>query len=199
MGKIFGFFRSGKLAIPSAGCFDAGMHLTFDDVAVDNLQSPSMLRVRLKTSKTDPFRRGVDVFVDRTDNDLCPVSAVLAYMVKRGKGPGPFFAFRDGSPLTRPRLVSEVKRALSRAGVDHVQYSGHSFRSGAATTAAERGVEDSVIKMLGRWKSSAYQLYVRTPRAQLAAISKQLSHGGRRPAAEEPPRARAVGCGTNTD
>ena len=96
-------------------------------------------------------------------------------MVKRKEGPGPFFRFCNGQPLTRPRLVIEVKRALTRAGVNSDHYSGHSFRSGAATAAAERGVEDATIKMLGQWKSSAYQLYVRTPREQLAAISKKLS------------------------
>ncbi len=69
----------------------------------------------------------------------------------------------------------EVKRALTRAGVNSDRYSGHNFRSGAATAAAERGVEDATIKMLGRWKSSAYQLYIRTPREQLAAISKKLT------------------------
>ena len=44
------------------------------------------------------------------------------------------------------------------AGIDFVPYSGHSFRSGAATTAAKQGISDATIKMLGRWKSSAYQL-----------------------------------------
>ncbi len=177
---FFGFFRSGEIAIPTAGSFDPDSHLTFNDVMVDSLQSPQLVRVRLKVSKTDPFRRGVDVFVGRTGDDLCPVAAVLAYMVRRGSGPGPFFRFQDGSPLTRPRLVAEVKRVLEKAGVDSRAYAGHSFRSGAATTAAEQGVEDSVIKVLGRWRSSAYQLYVRTPRRKLAAFSKRLAGGNTR-------------------
>ena len=180
---FFGFFRSEEIVIPTLGAFDQGTHLTFDDVTVDNLQNPRLLRVRLKESKTDPFRKGIDVFVGRTEDDLCPVAAVLKYMVKRKKGPGPFFRFCNGQPLTRPRLVIEVKRALTRAGVNSDHYSGHSFRSGAATAAAERGVEDATIKMLGRWKSSAYQLYVRTPREQLAAISKKLSGESKKRAA----------------
>ena len=55
------------------------------------------------------------------------------------------------------------------------KYSGHSFRIGAATTAASVGVEDSLIKTLGRWESSAYLLYVRVPRDRLALVSKRLS------------------------
>ncbi len=51
--------------------------------------------------------------------------------------------------------------ALASAGVDSTPYSGHSFRSGAATTAASRGIGDATIKMLGRWNSEAYQLYIK--------------------------------------
>ena len=43
-------------------------------------------------------------------------------------------------------------------------YSGHSFRIGAATTAAECGLQDSMIKAVERWESSAYQVYVRMPK-----------------------------------
>ena len=99
----------------------------------------------------------------------------VAYMVLRGRGKGPFFRFKDGSPLTRARYVSEVKRALTKAGVDSSHYSGHSFRSGAATTAAQQGIGDATIKLLGRWKSGAYQLYVKIPREKLADYSKNLA------------------------
>lgn len=60
------------------------------------------------------------------------------------------------------------------AGIDPTPYSGHSFHIGAATTANKNGVGDATVKMLGRWKSAAYQLYVKTPRSQLAKISKTL-------------------------
>ena len=172
---FFGFFRSGEITVPSQTTFDQGAHLSFEDVAVDSWETPRLLRVRLKASKTDPFRTGVDVFIGATGSSLCPVAAVLAYMSMRGPGPGPLFRLQNGSPLTRTRLVSEVRNALSAAGVDCRAYSGHSFRSGAATTAAKEGVEDSTIKMLGRWKSEAYQVYIKTPREQLAAISKVLA------------------------
>ncbi len=177
---FFGFFRSGELTVPSEAAFDPGAHLAFDDVRVDSLAAPSRLCIRLKASKTDPFRHGVDVFVGKSGDERCPVAAVLNYMIKRKSGPGPFFRFQDGSALTRPRFVAEVKLALSGAGLDSSRYAGHSFRSGAASTAAERGIEDSVIKMLGRWRSSAFQRYIRTPRDRLAGISavlaKQDSH-----------------------
>ena len=95
---FFGFLRSGEITVPSDSTFDEGAHLSFKDVAVDSFQEPRLLKVRIKASKTDPFRLGADIFVGRTNNSLCPVTAVLAYMVARGSGPGPFFRFSDGKP-----------------------------------------------------------------------------------------------------
>ena len=175
---FFGFLRSGEVCIPGEKAFDEGAHLTIRDVQVDNLANPQSVQIKIKASKTDPFRQGVLVYVGRTNKPLCPVSALLAYMVIRGNKPGPLFIFQDGRPLTRPRFVTEVRNALMSAGIDPKPFSGHSFRIGAATTAAQQGVEDSTIKMLGRWKSAAYQLYIKTPREQLANISKKLAVQG---------------------
>ena len=134
---FFGFMRSGELTIPSATSYDEGAHLSFNDVAVDCMHNRRILRVYLKASKTDPFRVGVHISLGRTGNTLYPVTAVLHYMVARGRGSGPFFKFEHGTPLMCMKFADKVKEALSLAGVDCTAYSGHSFRTGAATTAAE--------------------------------------------------------------
>ena len=85
--------------------------------------------------------------------------ALLNYLVVRSPREGSLFMFSDGHLLTRQRLVEAVCRALGKAGLDPSKYCGHSFRIGAATAAAERGMEDSVIKTLGRWRSLAYLEY----------------------------------------
>jgi integrase len=171
---FFCFLRAGEMTVPSDGEFDSAVHLTREDLAWDSPTSPRLLRVRLKQSKTDPFRRGIHLFVGKTGTDLCPVMAILNYLVVRGNREGPLFLYQDGRYLTRQRLVVAVRGALVRAGMDQSQYCGHSFRIGAATTAAARGVEDSVIKTLGRWKSLAYLEYVKIPRDQLASYSVRL-------------------------
>ena len=71
----------------------------------------------------------------------------------RGVGPGTLLKFADGRPLTRNQFVAQVRDALVAAGINEGSYSGHSFRIGAATTAAAKGVEESVIKTLVRWES----------------------------------------------
>ena len=171
---FFGFLRAGEVVVPSDGGFDESCHLSFGDVRVDSHSSPQFLEVRIKASKTDPFRKGVTVYLGRTDGAICPVAASLAYMVSRGPAAGPFFTFGDGRCLTRERFVKAVRDALQRSGVDSSRYAGHSFRIGAATTAANRGIQDSLIKVLGRWESSAYTLYVRTPRETLCQVAKTL-------------------------
>ena len=147
---FFGFLRAGELTMPGDKTFDASTHLVWDDVAVDDPANPGVMSIRIKVSKTDPFRMGISLFIGKVHSDLCPVAAMMAYLVSRGSVPGPLFVFKDGRFLTRPRFVSAVRQALQSAGVDCLKYAGHSFRIGAATTAASRGMEDSIIKTLGR-------------------------------------------------
>ena len=170
---FFGFLRSGEAVAPDTG-FDPSQHLSYQDIAVDNTLHPNYVQVTIKQSKTDPFRVGVNIIIGRTGGELCPVAALLAYMVLRGPANGPFFRFQRGDPLTRAKFVGKLREVLSEVGIDCSKYSGHSFRIGAATTAAARGVQDSLIKTMGRWESVAYQLYVRTPQSQLLSVSKAL-------------------------
>ena len=172
---FFGFFRVGKITAPSDRGFNPQIHLSFGDVAVDSPSAPSILKVHLKQSKMDQFRKGMDVYVGMTGDDLCPVSAMLAYLALRQGAPGALFHFLDSRLLTALRFTERVREALDALGLHSQHYAGHSFRIGAATTAAERSLEDSLIKALGRWESTAYLTYVRTPHKRLAAISQQLS------------------------
>ena len=88
---------------------------------------------------------------------------------------GHFFFSAGGLPLSKPRFVEQVRSALARAGISTERYSGHSFRIGAATAAAEAGVLDSTIQALGRWTSSAFLTYIRTPRERLANWSSSMA------------------------
>ena len=173
---FFGFLRVGELTSPNETDYDPRVHLNSSDISFDHptYASPSMMSVQIKQSKTDPFRQGVSLTLGRTYKDLCPVASMVAYLVKRGSKEGPLFQFHDGRHLTRQRLVDHVRSALQIAGIDPSKYNGHSFRIGAATTAASKGIEDCMIKTLGRWESTAYLRYVRIPREQLAGFTRTL-------------------------
>ena len=159
--------------MPTQTEYDPEAHLSIGDVAIDSTSSPSTIQVTIKQSKTDPFRQGVQLHLGKTGTDICPVYVILPYLAIRGPKPGPLFVFADGSFLTHPRYATMISSVLQQAGIDNKQYATHRFRI-AATTVKEAGILDVHIKMLGRWKSNAYQLYVRTPCAELAKLSKQM-------------------------
>ena len=153
---FFAFLLAGEMTTPHEGGYDPAVHLSYADVELDDPRKPSFLRITIKQSKTDPFRKGMNLYVGRTGTDLCPVAAVLSYLTHRGSAPRPLFVFRSGIYLTRKRFVDRVRAALRQTDVDQRKYCGHSFRIGAATTAATKRIEDSVIKTLVRWESVAY-------------------------------------------
>lgn len=171
---FFGFLRSGEFTIQSPSSFDPSTHLTLQDVALDDRASPSMICLHLKQSKTDPFRQGTDIYMGKTDKELCPVRAAVHYLRLRGDRSGFLFLFRDGSPLTKPVLVQQIRDTLDKQGIDGSKYAGHSFHIGAASTVASKGLEDSTIKALGRWRSSAYHRYIKPAPAEIAKHSRTL-------------------------
>ena len=176
---FFGFLRCAEFTVPSQSEYNPDTHLSLQDIAIDSIESPALIQVTIKQSKTDPFRTGVQMFLAKTGKEICPVSAILPYLALRGPTQGPLFTYQDGSYLTRQTFTTSLRRTLLQAGIDDSNYAAHSFRIGAATTAKDAGISDVHVKMLGRWKSNAYQLYVRTPREKLATLSKQLASNSR--------------------
>ena len=171
---FFGFLRCGEFTVPNQAGYDSGAHLSIDDVSADSRSSPTMIVVNIKQSKTDPFRQGVKLHLGKTGKEVCPVVAILPYLAVRGGKPGPLFVLEDTAFLTRQKFTDLLSSALHLAGIDDKRYTTHSFRIGAATTAKAAGLDDSHIKMLGRWKSDAYQVYIRTPQKELAKLSAKL-------------------------
>ena len=169
---FFGFLRAGEFTHPASQP-EGGLEAS--DIATNSRTDPQTLIVHLRHSKTDPFSAGVRLVIGRTGDILCPVTAVLCYLARRPPGPGPLFLFADGTPLSRALLVHHVHEALGQAGYVTTGFSGHSFRIGAATTAARAGLSDSLIQTLGRWKSSAFLTYIRTPVDELKAVAARLA------------------------
>ena len=172
---FFGFLHCAEFTISTVNAFDPSKHLTLGDVLVTPDLQCSTLAVKIKMSKTDQFGKGLWIYFQHTGVALCPVEAMLEYIKLRGTKEGPLFLTSEGQPLTRSYFVGSLRKALALAGINDSNYAGHSFGIGAATTALRAGVSDAKIKMLGRWESSAYQLYLQTPRQELAAISPILA------------------------
>ena len=176
---FFGFLRVGEFTARNSSAPPNPGIIEIQDISRAPGDTPQYLCIHLRVLKTDPFGRGVHIYLGRTNAIICPVAAILSFLVVRPSHlSGPLLQFADGTTLTRSFLITAVKRALSTAGIDPSRYSGHSFRIGAATSAALAGLPDHTINMLGRWESSAYALYIRTPAHQLASISARFLASG---------------------
>ena len=171
---FFGFLRCSEFTLPSVKKYDPSAHLCLGDVALDSTKEPTLVQLSIKQSKTDPFRQGIKLFLAKTGKSMCPVQALIPFLTAQGPIAGPLFLFQNGEYLTRQKFSTMLREILARAGIDSSGYNTHSFRIGAATTAHEAGIPDIDIKMLGRWKSDAYQLYVRTSREKLATLTTRL-------------------------
>lgn len=177
---LFCFFTIGEFTTSSTSDYDPNRHLSKKDVSVDNHKNPSVVAIKIKCSKTDPFGKrmtlylGQTLYLGRTSSEICPVSARMEYMAICPQTDGPLFITKQPRSINQSLLCQQSKGDLVKAGIDATHYKGHSFRIGAATTAATCGLSESLIKSLGRWSSSAYMLYIKIPRSELANISPIL-------------------------
>ena len=121
---FFGFLRAGEFTVPSAGAYDREVHLSLNDLATDCHSNPSLFRVRIKQSKTDPFRQGVCVSRYHEDSNL-PSARSVGLSREAWPSPGPLFLFHSGTPLTRAALVDRLHLALQQSGLEPTTYNGH--------------------------------------------------------------------------
>ena len=172
---FFGFLRCNEFTVPSQTGYDPAVHLSYSDVAVDNRDSPTMVVISIKQSKTDPLRKGVQITLGATQDDVCPIKAIMPYLAIRGSQPGPLFLTKDNHFLTQSAFRTNLLSILQEVGLDTKSYNTHSFRIGAATSAESAGLTESQIKSLGRWKSDAYRHYIKPTPIQMAPLSKVLA------------------------
>ena len=154
------FLRAGELTVPTGSSYDPSVHLSVGDIAVDHPSRPSFVRVTIKQSKTDPFRKGVDSFIGRTSTDLCPVAAVLYYLQARGTFPGTIVLFCGRAPphetaFRRPSARRSPEGEYRPVKVLWTQLQNWSCDDGS-------GQRDEGLHP-GRWESLAYLQYVRLP------------------------------------
>ena len=127
------------------------------------------VKIRVKKSKTDQFGEGFVKGIPYFDNYLyCPVKNLNNWLNTSKIKKGPIFIrFSKGSKLTDKRLTDQsvaliIKDYLAKAGLDNKNYSGHSLRSGFATSAAEAGAEErSIMAMTGHKSTEMVRKYIK--------------------------------------
>jgi len=127
------------------------------------------LKVNVKKSKTDQFGEGLLKGLPYFNNEkYCPVISIQKWLKISKINSGPLFRrFTKGSNLSEKRLTDQtvsllIKKYLKLAGIDNKNYSGHSLRSGFATSAAESGAEErSIMAMTGHKSTEMVRRYIK--------------------------------------
>ena len=130
---------------------------------------PEGLKINIKRSKTDQFGEGFTKALPYFDNSqYCPVVSLKNWLEISRITTGPLFRrFAKGSKLSENRLTDQtvallIKEYLNLAGIDSKNYSGHSLRSGFATSAAESGVEErNIMAMTGHKSTAMVRKYIK--------------------------------------
>ncbi len=139
--------------------------LNFDDV--DFVKEG--LKIHVRKSKTDQFGEGLIKAIPYFENSqFCPVISLKNWIhISKISSGSLFRRFNKGSKLSENRLTDQtvallIKEYLKLAGIDNKNYSGHSLRSGFATSAAEFGVEErSIMAMTGHKSTEMVRRYIK--------------------------------------
>ena len=127
------------------------------------------LKIQIRRSKTDQFGEGSVKALPYFDTSkYCPVISLKNWIEISKIESGPLFRrFVKGSKLSKNRLTDQtvallIKEYLKLAGIDSKNYSGHSLRSGFATSAAESGAEErSIMAMTGHKSTDMVRRYIK--------------------------------------
>eukprot|EP00808_Paulinella_micropora_P031199 g58411.t1 len=157
---VYGLLRSGEMVSKSES---ASAPLLRAHVAWDTAISPPWVDLFIPASKTDYMRTGSYVRLWRNNSATCPFSRLLAaWDAATDKRPtAPLFQDSKGTALSYTWLQKVLRSLVRAVGLDPSLYSSHSLRIGGATSLAMACVSADEIKLIGRWSSVSYQLYVR--------------------------------------
>ena len=130
---------------------------------------PEGLKINIKRSKTDQFGEGFTKALPYFDSSqYCPVVSLKNWLdISKITSGSVFRRFVKGSKLSENRLTDQtvailIKKYLNLAGINSKNYSGHSLRSGFATSAAESGVEErNIMAMTGHKSTEMVRRYIK--------------------------------------
>jgi site-specific recombinase XerD len=130
---------------------------------------PEGLIVLLRRSKTDQEGEGEEKGLPLAGNPaVCPVRSLRAWLQASDITTGPIFRAINAQGHVRDARLSDrsvadfIKQAALAAGLDPSEFSGHSLRSGFATTAAQHGVPlHEIMSQTGHKSERVARGYVR--------------------------------------
>lgn len=150
----------------SRACFSPALHSTGADVKFGkDLQWSPYATIRLPSAKTSSIgSSGQSICLAQQEPALDPLAALNHHLLlNKPTVSDHLFSWRDSAgrarPLTRRAMNDRLSAILTAAGGG--KFFGHSLRIGGASFFLSRGVSPEIVKLLGRWKSITYEVYVR--------------------------------------
>ena len=118
---------------------------------------PEGVKIFVKRSKTDQSGEGMTKGIPYFPNtEYCPVLALKEWLNKSKINSGKIFDNSDKN------VALTIKKYTALAGLDAKKYSGHSLRSGFATTTAEYGAsERNIMAMTGHKSVDMVRRYIK--------------------------------------
>ena len=172
---FYGCLRCSEFTVNTE--FSSAKHLCRDDIVFLNVDGISVVRAHIKRSKTDHYNKGFFVYLPCMCPHACAHCSMHNYLAvaEMASQPGtPLFRHENMQILTKGVFVKQMHTCISRLGIPVQHYSGHSLRTGLATTAAAAGLSDWEIKMLGRWSSDAYRRYIRIAPTYMVSLTRKI-------------------------
>jgi site-specific recombinase XerD len=126
------------------------------------------VKIKVKRSKTDQFGEGLTKGLPYFESKFyCPVVTLQKWLnISRITKGSLFRKISKASKLLENRLSDQtvaliIKKYLNIAGINSSNYSGHSLRSGFATSAAQAGAEErSIMAMTGHKTTQMVRRYI---------------------------------------
>jgi len=146
---FFGLMRLGELTLHT------DIRRTLKKAHLQNITAQG-ITIYLQTSKTDSQWNGNHIFIPKLPSVLCPVTAITNMLTMRYDDIQTLFIMNNTQTFTRERFITLLRLFIPNANI-----SGHSFRAGGATWAAQLGMNELEICRLGRWSSEAFRSYLR--------------------------------------
>lgn len=150
-----------------------------DVIFADNFEHAT---IHLRSSKSDYEHKGVDVIVSRTGSDTCPVEALKSLFDLDPQPPTSPLLRHSRGAFSRERYVGTLRDRLRRIGcANYMDFAGHSPRRGGAQRAADLGMLEEDIQILGRWTSNAFKGYYKLSAYKRYSLNYRFLTGKSRP------------------
>lgn len=163
------FLRIGEITKTSSS---AHHFLLFQNVTLDSLYNKNYIDITIPHFKHSKSNNTTLRICENSSNSLlCPYTLLDYFNLRKHTlGLDPRFSFMDNATVSRQFLTQQLNGVLSFCNLNLHRFHIHSFRIGAASTAAILGYSELQIQTMGRWHSSAFKKYFRIPTLQINSL-----------------------------